>query len=531
MQMSAIDTDVIIVGAAPTGLTLATELCLAGLRPLVLERLPEIRTVKKAGGLGGRSLQLLRYRELGERLGAAAVAPAPVPRFPFGGIHVDLSALDESPMQAMLLPQPQLEGLLQTYARELGAHVRRGHEVVGLSQDDTTVTADIRGPDGPYRITARYLVGCDGIGSRIRELAGIPFPGNTYPEVNRLVSTTMPDGVTVHENGDVEVPGLGGLPFGYTQTEGGVFAISAYPPDSLGVYTSEVDEREYDDDIPMTLAEMSDSIRRVLGAELPLGEPTRLTRFTFGARLAERFRAGRVLLAGDAAHQFPSGGVAVNAGMLDAVNLAWKLAATVAGWAPAGLLDTYHSERHFAGARTLMHTQAQVALRRGHDPAAEALRTLFTELVSDDQAAHRIGALIAGADIRYPMPGSDPHALAGTFAPDLTLHTDRGTTTVAQLMHAARPVFLDLADRADLREVARDWADRVDIHVAGTDRPPADALLIRPDVDIAWAARLGEPAATAAPALRGSLSYWFGDELSEHPRSIRESTMNSKEAS
>jgi hypothetical protein len=122
----------------------------------------------------------------------------------------------------------------------------------------------------------------------------------------------------------------------------------------------------------------------------------------------------------------------------------------------------------------------------------------------------RLGTLIAGTSIRYPMPGPGPHALAGTFAPDLTVHTGQGTTSVAELMRAARPVFLDLADRQDLRRVAMDWRHRIDIRTAKTDRPPADALLIRPDACIAWAAATGEPAGAAAPALREALGYWLG---------------------
>ncbi len=206
----------------------------------------------------------------------------------------------------------------------------------------------------------------------------------------------------------------------------------------------------------------------------------------------------------------------LNVGMLDAVNLAWKLAADVHGWAPAGLLDTYHAERHHAGARTMMQTQAQAALRRGRDSADEALRKVLQELLADEQPARRLGALIAGADIRYPMPGAERHALTGTFAPDLVLSTERGTTGVARLMRTARPVLLDLADRPDLRAVARDWHDRVDIRPAGTEQRPADALLIRPDAHVAWAAAVGEPGDTAAPALRDALLDWFGEPLTAH---------------
>ena len=312
------------------------------------------------------------------------------------------------------------------------------------------------------------------------------------------------------DNGDLDVPGLGRIRAGFTRTDRGVFGFGSLHAGGLLIQTTEDEPAEVDDDAPMTLTEFQDSIRRVLGADLPLGDVTRLSRYGFQARQAERYRDGRILLAGDAAHQFPATGIGINFGMLDAVNLAWKLAAVIGGWAPAGLLDTYHDERHFAGARALLQTQAQVALRRGQDPAAEALRELFAELLADEQPLRRLGALIAGTDIRYPMPGPSQHALAGTFAPDLTLHTDQGTTSVAELMHAARPVLLDLADRPDLREAARDWQHRIDIRTAETDHRPADALLIRPDAHIAWAAATDEPADTAAPALREALSRWFG---------------------
>ena len=502
--MPVFDTDVIIVGAAPTGLTLAAELGSAGVRPLVLERLPRVRDIPKAGGLGGQILHLLRYRGLIERFEAASGHPRPTPRFPFGGLHIDFSGLDESPMQALRLPQPDLERLLADIACEFGADIRRGHEVVSISQDAAAVSADVHGPEGPYRVTARYLVGCDGAHSPVREMAGIPFPGMSYPEVNRLGHFTMPDSVTLRDDGDYEIRGVGLLRAGFTRTGRGEFAIASYTPNDLGVYTNE-DEgaeaaSEYDDDAPMTVAEFQASIRRVLGAEIPLGMPTRLTRFTFHARHAQRYRQGRVFVAGDAAHLFPAPGVAVNAGMMDAVNLAWKLAADVGGWAPDGLLDTYHDERHLAATRTLLHTQAQVALRRGHDPAAEALRNLFSELVVDEQPLRRMSALIAGCDVRYPMPGSGHHALAGTFAPDV----------LAAPMHTTRPVLLDLADRADLRVAAGDWSHRVEVARTDPNRRPADALLIRPDGQIAWAAGIDESADTAVPTLRVALSRWFG---------------------
>ncbi|WP_433332360.1 FAD-dependent monooxygenase [Spirillospora sp. CA-294931] len=506
------DADVIVVGAGPAGLMLAAELRLAGVRPLVLERRPRLGEVPKANGIGGQILELLRYRGLLERLEAAAHGRVhPAPRIPFGEVHLDFAPLGESPLRGLTLPQPRLERLLAERAVELGAEIRRGHELVGVGQDEDGVTADVHGPDGTYRVTARYLVGCDGGRSRVRELTGIPFPGTTYPEVNRLGQVTVPDSVTSLPDGDLDVPGVGRVRTGrFTRTDRGVFGFGLLTPEVWLVSTTEDELSEPDDDAPMALAELQESIRRVLGVSFPLGEPIRLSRYHFQARQAERYRDGRILLAGDAAHLFPATGVGLNAGMLDAVNLAWKLAARVQGWAPDGLLETYHEERHLAGARTLLHTQAQVALRRGHDPAAEALRKVFLELVADEQPLRRMGALIAGTDIRYPMPHPNGHALTGTFAPDLVLRTEEGTTSVAELLRGARPVLLDLADRPDVRDTARGWRDRVDVRTAATDHRPADALLIRPDAHIAWAATADEP---AGPALRDALAEWFGAPL------------------
>ncbi|WP_406043368.1 FAD-dependent monooxygenase [Micromonospora sp. NBC_00898] len=505
----ATDADVIIVGAGPTGLMLASELRLAGVRPVVLERHPRARDTPKANGLSGQILQLLHYRGLLERFEAASTDPRPAPRYPFGGVHLDFTHVADPPLRALQLPQPQLERLLAERAQELGAHVRRGHEVIAMTQDDISVTAEVRAPDGPLQVTARYLVGCDGAYSRVRDMAGIGFPGTTYPDVNRLGQVTVGESASRLGNGDLDVPGLGTLRAGFTRTEQGLFGFGWLTDEVLLVSTVE-EQHDASDVEPMTLAELQDSIRRVLGAELPLGEALRLSRFVFQARQAERYRDGRILLAGDAAHLFPATGVALNAGLLDAVNLAWKLAADVQRTAPSGLLDTYHAERHLAGARTLLHTRAQVALRRGHDPAADALREIVQQLLADEPALRRVGAMVAGTDIRYPMPGADRHPLIGAFAPDLTLHTDHGTTSVANLLHTARPVLLDLADRADLREVAHAWRHRIDIRTAKTDDPPADAMLIRPDAHIAWAAGAAERADTAAPSLHEALTCWFG---------------------
>ncbi|HEY9720942.1 MAG TPA: FAD-dependent monooxygenase [Oscillatoriaceae cyanobacterium] len=505
------DADVIIVGAGPTGLMLAGDLQRAGVRTLVLERLSEPSQIPKAGGLSGQILDLLRHRGEWERFAAAGDGPPPgVPRFPWGGLHVDMTGMADPPLEAMMFPQPRLEAELAARAVESGAEIRRGHHLVGLHQDEVQVTAEVQGSDGAYRVTSRFLVGCDGSHSRVRKLLGIEFAGTTYPEVNRRATLTLAPGVTILDGGDLEIPGVGLFKAGFTTTARGVFAFAARAPGELGIYTSEDDTGDFDDEAPMTIDELRASLRRVLGGELPFEEARKLSRFTYNARQATRYRDGRILLAGDAAHIFPAGGTGLGAGLFDAVNLAWKLAATVQGRAPEGMLDSYETERRHAANRTMWHAQAQVALRRGGDAAAEALRELVQELLADQPAARRVAAMVAGSDIRYPLPGDDPHPLAGCLAPKLALRTAAGPTSLAALMPAARPVLLDLAGRAELRAAAEPWRDRVAVHSVHCDDRPADALLIRPDAVVAWGAAIGASADAAVPALREALTVWFG---------------------
>jgi 2-polyprenyl-6-methoxyphenol hydroxylase-like FAD-dependent oxidoreductase len=513
---TATDADVLIVGGGPVGLTLAAELRLGGVRPLVIERDAELGSTHNANGLGGQIIELLRVRGLLERFAAAATDPSPRAVYPFGGVHVDLTRLDDPPLKGMQLQHPSVDRLLDERAAELGAEVRRGHRVVAVRQDEHAVSAEVEGPDGHTTLTGRYLVACDGAHSRIRGMVGIAFPGTTYPEVNRLAEVAVHPSVVVGDDGVVAVPGGARIAPGFTRTERGVFAVGSLTPGVLMVQTIEDEAGAGDDgeEPPMSLAELGESIRRVLGVELPLGEPRRLSRYRHHARQAERYRAGRVFLAGDAAHVLPATGIARSVGMLDAVNLGWKLAAAVRGDAPEGLLDTYELERHHAGARALLQTQAQVALRRGHDDAADALRAVVGELLVDEGAARRLGVMISGADVRYPPPGAtaadDRHPLAGSFVPDLGLRTDGDPRSVAGLLHAARPVLLDLADRPALRDVARGWRTRLDVLAADTDDRPADALLVRPDGHVAWAAAVGERNESAAAGLRQALTTWFG---------------------
>ena len=571
--------DVVIVGAGPTGLMLAAELRLGGADPVVLERLPEISEIPKGNGLVGQIVPTLDYRGLMERFRAETTFTGAVPQFPFGPLRLDFSRLGPGagPLHILAIPQRRLEQVLGDWLRELGGGVRRGHEVLGLSRpgDDLTagssagspamspVTVEVRGPDGDYRLEARYVVGCDGAHSLVRKQAGIGFPGVTSSETSRIGRVLLPTvrlvpaGWAAGPADAAEVPGVGRVPLMQTtHTPRGAYSLGPLAsldknarPGMFIVFTLE-NEPPDDPDDPMTLDELRESVRRVLGADVPMSDPLSLTRIVGNSRQAERYREGPVLLAGDAAHILGAGG-SLNVGLLDAINLGWKLAAQVAGWAPEGLLDSYHAERYLAGRRALLHTRAAKALSAGGE-YAQALRELFGELMQQPDALRHVGSIMEGSDVRYPMPAdpagpasqapSDP--LTGRFAPDLHLvRTDGGATRVAELVRSGRGVLLDLtpdrtpnlspdrtpdrtpdlspdrtldrtgsgasADGA-LARAAAPWQKRVDVVAArpAGEPAPAAAMLIRPDGYIAWAA--GSDEKNLARGLPEALHMWFG---------------------
>ncbi|WP_422741361.1 FAD-dependent monooxygenase [Micromonospora sp. WMMD754] len=499
--------DVLVVGAGPNGLMLAGELALAGIRPVVCDRLVEPTTENRANGLVGQVVRMLDRRGLYQRLTGDAAPPRPAPRFVFGALPLDLSGVADNPLHGLAVPQRQIERVLAERAAELGVRIRRGHEVTALRQRDDAV--EVGFADGTS-LTCRYLVGADGGHSTVRKLAAIGFPGVT---TDRSVSRTAQVGVPAESidpaTGGIRVPGHGVVPpFHHTRTERGLIVWAPFPDRPPLVSTTEWPD-EPEASTPMTLAEMRASIARVIGAEVPLAPPAGagphvLRRLVGGnTRLAERYRDGRVLLLGDAAHVHSAiGGPGLNLGLQDAVNLGWKLAARLHGWAPDGLLDTYETERRPAARRVTVSTQAQSALIA---PGSEvtALRELVAELLARPENAAHVAALMAGADVRYDLgPGAPP---VGSWAPDVQVHGDAGPVRLAELTRDARPLLLD--GTGALADAAGPWRDRVDLVTGRLGGTTSTALLLRPDCYVAWASTAG---ALDRDGLRAALGRWFG---------------------
>ena len=510
--------DVVIAGAGPNGLLLACELSLAGARPIVLERLPEPVPEPRANGVVGQVVRMLDRRGLYERITGGTQPPEPASAYMFAAMHLDLTLLQDNPLYVLPVPQARLTQILAQRAAELGVEVRRGHELTDFTQDDEAVTAEVTGPDGTYRLRSRYLVGADGGHSVVRKRAGIAFPGVTRDStVSRTVNADPPADWVDPDTGALNVPGYGPIsPMMHHRTENGLFVYAPFPGRPATVNTLEYDPGQ-DATTPLSLAEMQESIRRVLGADVPLtapaGDGPHLMRRLVGSntRLAERFRDRRVLLVGDAAHvHSATGGPGLNLGLQDAVNLGWKLAAAVRDDARDDLLDTYEAERRPVGQRVIMHTQAQSALTA---PGADvtALRELFGELLTDPRNLKHIADTMAGSDVRYETDG---HPLVGLLAPDLDLRTASGPVRLAEATRQARPLLIDMTEDGlpldgpwdVIRAESQPSQEQAQPHAQAQVR----ALLLRPDTYVAWASSSARPDAGELDALRKTAERWFG---------------------
>jgi 2-polyprenyl-6-methoxyphenol hydroxylase-like FAD-dependent oxidoreductase len=471
--MTMDDVDVVIVGAGPTGLALAAELRLAGVACRVLERRSEEPNMTRAFAVHARTLELLDARGLAEevlRRGIPVRSVAPLP-----GTALDLSIVPSQFPLVLMVPQSGTEQVLEKHAVEMGAEVARGVELVGLTQDDDGVRLDVMGPDGPDTVRAKYVVGTDGAHSSVRRLAGVDFVGTQYATHILLadVRLTRPPGDTL---------------FGAFTREGLVLFV----PFGDGWFRAIAWDRTREKvplDEPVTLEELRSAFQRIAGDDFGMGEPRWRTRFLSERRQARTYRVGRVFLAGDAAHvHSPVGGQGMNTGIQDAMNLGWKLAATLQGWAPPGLLDTYQEERHPIGALVLRMTDGlyRMVISRTRMGAASR-RLAIRTLLNLPPAQRRIAGLLSGVGLHYGRPHG-AHPWVGRRMPDV-MGTDG--RRVYEALREGRFVLVDSTGTVEGSE-----------HVVPVQVPPRPggpvSVLVRPDGYIAWATNEPDPGAVEA---------------------------------
>jgi len=478
---------VLIAGGGPTGLMLAAELALARVDVAIVERREsQVLAGSRAGGLHSRTIELLdqrgvhdRFLAQGKLMQVAGFAMNPL----------DISDFPTRHNYGLALRQEVIERILAAWVSELSVPIYRGREVTGFAQDDTGVDVELT---GSRSLRANYLVGCDGGRSLIRKRAGIDFPG-WDPSISYLIAEVAMS----------EEPA-----WGMRRDERGVNGLAKLE-DGMRVRVVLNEPYVKQGDEP-TLDDLRKALVTVYGTDFGVHDVTWLSRFTDAARQAASYRAGRVLLAGDAAHvHSPTGGQGLNIGVQDAVNLGWKLAQVVSGRSPESLLDSYQTERHPIAARVLNLTMAQTAAGRGDD-RTNALRATLADLFSMDEPRKRYAAIMSGLDIRYDL--GEGHALLGRRMPDLDLASENGRQRLFTRLHQARPVLLNLAEPSAL-DIAP-WADRVervDARYAGVWELPVlgavtapSAVLIRPDGYVAWVGAGNDY------GLRDALTTWFG---------------------
>ncbi len=473
--------DVIIVGCGPTGAMLAAELRLHDVRVLVLEKETEPASFIRIVALHIRSLELMAMRGLLEPM-LEHGRQRPTGAF-FAGIpKPPPTGLDPAYAYLLGIPQPVIEQLLEDHAIALGAEVRHGRAVAGFEQDPDGVTVELA--DGE-QLRSRYLVGCDGARSTVRKVLGVGFPGEpsrTETLMGEMDVGMPPEAIAAKVTAVRETH----QPFWLRPFGEGVYSVV--------VPAAGVSDRAE----PPTLEDFKRQLRAVAGTDFGVHSPRWLSRFGDATRLVERYRVGRVLLAGDAAHIHPpTGGQGLNLGIQDAVNLGWKLAAQIGGWAPETLLDTYHAERHPVAFDVLDDTRAQMELL-STEPGPRAVRRLLTELMDFDDVNRYLTEKITAIDIRYDF-GAGPDLL-GRRLPDIDVKQGH----LYGLLHRGRGLLLDRTERLTVGG----WSDRVDYLAdpsAGLDAP---CVLLRPDGHVAW---IGDDQRD----LDDHLSRWFGK-----PRSV-----------
>ncbi|MCT8173860.1 FAD-dependent monooxygenase [Variovorax sp. CY25R-8] len=478
---------VLIAGAGPTGMMLAGELALAGVDVAILERRSNQDIEgSRAGGLHARTLEIFDQRGIVDRFlaeGQTAQVAA------FGLNRLDISDFPTRHNYGLALWQKHIERILAGWIAELGVTTYREREVVGFDQDEAGVDVHLR--DG-QTLRAQYLVGCDGGRSVIRKAAGIEFPG-----WDATISHILAEAEVAEEP-----------VWGMRHDAIGTHGLSRM--DDGKTVRIMVTEREVGHADQPTLRDLSGGLIAHYGTDFGVHSPLHISRFTDMARQAASYRKGRVLLAGDAAHvHYPAGGQGLNLGVQDAFNLGWKLAQVVNGISPDSLLDSYPAERHPVGALVLRNSLAQVALRR-QDGRSKALAESVSELLRMEEPRKRFAGMMSGLDIRYDL--GEGHPLVGRRMPDLEVVVGGTKRWVFELMHAARPLLLDLGALRDwdtgrpgdrLRLVEASFDGKWELPVVGEVGAPG-AVLIRPDGYVAWVG------SGTREGLVEAIATWFG---------------------
>jgi 2-polyprenyl-6-methoxyphenol hydroxylase-like FAD-dependent oxidoreductase len=470
---------------------LACELRLAGVETVVFDRLPDRRPHPPGIGLNAASVELLERRGLLDTLREHTM---PLPVLQFAMMMLDNTSYPERDQPVVLL-QSHLEAALQARALELGADIRRHHEVTSVAQDDDGVIVGLNAAGASRSERFRFLVGCDGADSTVRLRAGIGATSASVPfrGITGEVETSFAD--------------LAGLPIGGAYfPAGGQWMCLPTGPDVFRITTSEFGIDPDEPAAPVTMDELRSAVARLTGGSLGAARPRWLERTDCRLVRADRHRHGNVFLAGDAATLiFPLNGLALNNALHDAANLGWKLGAVIAGWAPSGLLDTYAAERGPAKDRVVHAVDAQVRLCHA-EAEAGGLRALFTELLSLDDVARHLAGMLSGDDVRYDLGiGSGKHPLQGAVLPPGLLKSTNGA--LEQAMRAGRPVLADLTESGAWDGAVTGWADRVQTVAARAEYDTgAGALLVRPDGHVAWVGVPGQ----SPEDLRAALARWFG---------------------
>ena len=500
--------DVIIAGAGPVGLYLACELRLAGCSVLVLEKAQEPHSPLKRLPFGLRGLSVptiesFDRRDLLDDLKARAASrdtPAAAhwmqqqrrPGGHFAGIQFFHDQIDSTqwpyrlpgPIGSVAADMASIESVLATRAEALGVEIRRGCAVEAFTQSSDGVAVELPGET----VHGRWLVGCDGGRSHVRKTAGIGFTGTDPEFTGYSVQVELADP-------DALKPGRHYTPSGmYTYAAPGTIAMVDF--DGGAAHRTEPNR----DHIEAVL-------RKVSGIDVTVTTLLLATTWTDRAHQATDYRKGRILLAGDAAHiHSPLGGQGLNLGLGDAMDLGWKLAATIRGDAPAGLLDSYAAERHPVGAQILDWSRAQVALMRP-SKSSRALAAIVRDLIDTSDGATYFAERVWGVSLRYDL-GAD-HPLVGRSAPDFEF-TDG--TRLSELLRTGRGLLLDFGTRPSLQPLATRWSTRI-THVASDakDRLGLIALLVRPDGIVGWAS---EDAHDHRDAYRAA-ARWFGEPDAE----------------